>query len=384
MTRYLSLFPDLECKKNMRSLFFIFLMSTSQVFAQNQAGSSTQAGPDPLKIPPAIYKDGQFHNLYDDDEPPASFKRIFKFIGFLWGRVVGEEDAAKSAPYIQTLSLSNAAKNNTDKPSVTLLGHASTLFQMDGVNVLADPIFSQRASPVSWAGPKRYQDGVITIDTIDQLPKIDIVIISHDHYDHLDKASVLALNAQKSGAPIFLVGKGLKTWFEDIGVKHVLERDWGESYRYKTLNFTFTPAQHWAKRSLWSRNEHLWGSWFMAGQSCKFYFAGDTAYAPHFKLIENVLGKPDVAVLPVGAYEPREKFKYRHMNPLDSVKASMDLQASVNIGMHWATFALGQENPIDTPKHLSDAKTQLGLPQEAFILPAFGETKWLSCQQKPW
>ena len=255
--------------------------------------------------------------------------------------------------------------------SVTWIGHATALLRIGGMNVLTDPNFSERASPVSWAGPKRQ---VPTPYAIDQLPHIDAVLISHNHYDHLDEASVLALNQQAGGPPLFLVPAGLGPWFAERGITSVRSLEWWQSERLGPLTVHAVPAHHWSARGLTDRNRSHWAGWVVQGAGKSAYFAGDTGYSQDFTVIGEKLGPFDLALLPVGAYEPRDFMREQHIDPSEAVAIHRDVRAKVSVGIHWGTFDMADE-ALDAPlTELPRARQQAGLPDSAFRLLTHGET----------
>jgi N-acyl-phosphatidylethanolamine-hydrolysing phospholipase D len=180
----------------------------------------------------------------------------------------------------------------------------------------------------------------------EDLPRIDVVTISHDHYDHLDLPTVQRLAATHD--PLFLVPLGMKAWFVDNGMPRVEELDWWQEHEHRGVRFVCTPAQHFAQRSLWDANERLWASWAVLGRERRFYHGGDTGYFAGFEEIGRRLGPFDVAALPIGAYLPPSIMKWVHLNPEEAVQAFVDLRARTLLGMHWGTFDLADE-PLDEP-----------------------------------
>ncbi|MCZ8156389.1 MAG: MBL fold metallo-hydrolase [Leptospira sp.] len=234
-------------------------------------------------------------------------------------------------------------KQNDSKLSVTWIGHATTLIQLDGVNILTDPIWSERCSPVSFAGPKRYtQPGI----QIENLPNIDIVILSHNHYDHMDLPTLKILETKFH--PKFLVGLGNGAFLNDNGLSQVTEMDWWDEIILKGIQIHFTPTQHFSGRGLFDRDSSLWGSYALVGAKSKVYFAGDTGYYTHFKAIGQKFGSFDVAILPIGATEPRWFMAPVHIDAKEAVQAFEDLNAKFFIPMHYQTFVLSDE-PLDSP-----------------------------------
>ena len=161
-------------------------------------------------------------------------------------------------------------------PSVTWIGHATVLLRVGGLSILTDPMFSERASPISFAGPRRV---VAATPSIDALPHIDAVVLSHNHYDHLDLDSVKRLAAQPGGSPRFFVPLGLKAWFAEQGITEVDEMDWWEKRDYKGVAIHFTPVQHWSQRTLWDQNQTLWGGWVVKHPELAFFFGGEIGRA---------------------------------------------------------------------------------------------------------
>lgn len=251
---------------------------------------------------------------------------------------------------------------------LTWLGHASFLVQLGGFNILTDPHLGERASPVSWAGPRRITAAPLSAD---QLPPIDVVVISHNHYDHLDKGTVLALG----NGPAWYVPLGLKNWLNDQGITHVVELDWWqESTLPGGLSVTCLPARHFSSRTLWDRDKNLWAGWWLEAAGRRVYFAGDTDYGPHFAAIGRRLGPPDVALLPIGAYRPRWFMAPVHVDPAEAVQAHRDLGAERSIAMHWGTFILAAE-PVDEPPRLYRAAAEsAGLSPDQAVLLEHGQT----------
>ncbi|MSR13824.1 MAG: MBL fold metallo-hydrolase [Gammaproteobacteria bacterium] len=263
---------------------------------------------------------------------------------------------------------------NRDIPSVTWIGHATFLLQLGGLNILTDPHLSARASPLNFAGPRRWMPPALAFH---ELPHIDLVVLSHNHYDHLDLASVRQLNRQPQGAPKFLVPLGVKGWFVRVGISNVLELDWWEVRGFGGSSATFSPAQHWSARTTWDRNQTLWGGWRLGHPSFSFHFVGDTGYSQDFKDIADRLGPVDLAAVPIGAYDPRWFMQASHMNPEEAVQVHLDLQARRSVAMHWGTFVLTDE-PLDQPPlRLRQALHAHSLTEEDFWIFKHGETRRL-------
>jgi N-acyl-phosphatidylethanolamine-hydrolysing phospholipase D len=231
------------------------------------------------------------------------------------------------------------------------IGHSTFLIKKNGVTILTDPIFSERASPFKNIGPKRLIPPAIELDVI---PRIDVVTISHNHYDHLDINSLKKISKKHPNA-IFLVPAGDEKLLGRKKISNVYNFSWWESFDSLGLKFTFTPVQHWSKRSLFDRNKSLWGGWFVEHKDYSFYHAGDTGYSNDFIETKLRLGSPKYAFIPIGAYDPEWFMAESHVNPEDAVKIMLDLEAEKGFGMHWATFTLTDEDTIEPKIRLENA-----------------------------
>ena len=287
---------------------------------------------------------------------------------------------------------SNAPDGNPHSPAITWIGHASMLVQAGGLNVLTDPVFSERASPVQFLGPRRAQaPGIALAD----LPLIDVVLISHNHYDHLDRDSVLdiARRSKAAGKPtLFLVPLGIKAWFSDQGISNVIEMDWWDSKAYKGVEFNFTPVQHWSARSFGDRSQTLWGGYAVFAPDFHWYFSGDTGYSKDFTdTRERFVGRQtpengggfDLALIAVGAYQPRWFLSEQHVNPEEAVQIHKDLGAKRSVGVHWGTFELTDESLDQPPKDLALAVKSQGLQTQDFSVMAVGETRFFQIRLRP-
>lgn len=291
---------------------------------------------------------------------------------------------APAVAYLQA----NARAGGAMQPTVTWIGHASTLVQAGGLNLLTDPVFSERASPLSFVGPRRAQPPGLTIA---QLPRIDVVLISHNHYDHLDEASVRALAAQPGGEPLFIVPLGVEVWLAERGIRRVVALDWWQTHRPgdlgHPLEVMLTPAQHWSGRGLHDRMATLWGGFAVFTPDLHWLYTGDTGWSPDVRDIAERLqaratavgGSPqiDLALIPVGAYEPRWFMTTQHVNPDEAVRIHRALGARFSVGVHWGTFALTDEPLDQPPRDLAAARRAQGVADEAFVVLAVGETRRL-------
>ena len=275
----------------------------------------------------------------------------------------------------------NAAwlRANRTAPTLTWLGHATFLLQLGGLNFLTDPHLSARASPSNLIGPRRWMPPPLTVA---ELPHIDGVLLSHNHYDHLDTTTVKHLAQQSGGAPCFYVPLGLRQWFQRKGIENSVELDWWEETTCGAARLTFTPAQHWSARSTWDRNRSLWGGWRVDHPSFSFFFAGDTGYSRDFVDIHARLGPVDLAALPIGAYAPRWFMQVMHVDPDEAVKIKSDLHARQAVAMHWGTFVLTDEPLDEPPQRLRRALAAAAIDEREFWVMRHGETRSLDLRQE--
>jgi L-ascorbate metabolism protein UlaG (beta-lactamase superfamily) len=269
-------------------------------------------------------------------------------------------------------------------PALTWIGHATVLLQVAGVSILTDPVFSRFASPVPFAGPRRFQPPGVALDA---LPRIDVVLISHAHYDHLDLRSVRRLAQQAGGPPLFLVPAGLDAWF-DAHVPGVSSRGASPTVRALAWDthvvalpaapgfaFHFLPVQHWSNRSPFRRNDTAWGSWAVLHERFRFWFAGDLGWSDDVPRIGARFGRFDLAAIPIGAYEPRWLMRDQHVNPEEAVRVMQAVGAERAVAIHWGTFGLSDEAPAEPPRALAAARAAGGVAAERFAVLRHGETR---------
>lgn len=278
----------------------------------------------------------------------------------------------------------NARAGAAMQPSATWVGHATVLVQMAGLTVLTDPIFSERASPLRFAGPKRHQPPGVALH---ELPRVDLVLASHNHYDHLDDFSLRQLHLQAGGPPLYVVPLGLKPWLAQRGIHHAVELDWWETQRVPSpsgeVEVMLVPAQHWSARGLDDRLLTLWGGFAVLAPDFHLFYSGDTGYSRDFTDIRARLagrqreGGFDLALLPIGAYEPRWFMSNQHVNVEEAVRIHGDLGARRSLGVHWGTFELTDEALDEPPRKLVEQRREAGLAEEEFFVLAIGETRRL-------
>jgi N-acyl-phosphatidylethanolamine-hydrolysing phospholipase D len=260
-------------------------------------------------------------------------------------------------------------RGNGHVPSVTWIGHATLLVQIGGLNVLTDPHWGEMTSPVSFAGPRRLiRPGIRFQD----LPRVDAVVISHDHWDHLDEATVLRL--AREHRPKFYVPLGLGAWFRERGVDDVIEMDWWQRAQLRGVTFVCTPAQHSSGRYLHDQNKRLWSSWVVESGGRRVFFAGDTGYSPAFREIAK-LGPIDLALVPIGGYSGFKRHP-NHVNPEEAVQVFEDVGGRLMVPMHWGTFDLNREPPDEPPTRLLAEALRRGVEDRMAILSPGQTINW--------
>lgn len=264
---------------------------------------------------------------------------------------------------------------NRSERTITWIGHDSFLIQINGLNLLTDPHFTERASPVGWAGPARMMPPGLALA---QLPHIDAVLISHNHYDHLDEGSVLALQQRQSDKPPrYFVPMGVKAWFTTREIDDVVELDWWQSAEFGGATFHALPVQHFSGRGPFDRNATLWCGWAVQWPDYSLFFAGDSGYSKDFRDIGERFGGFDLSLIPIGAYDPRWFMRAMHVDPEEAVQIHHDVKSRRSIGMHWGSFVLTTEDPSEPPRRLEQAVRAAGLAQDIFSVMQHGETRWL-------
>ena len=308
-----------------------------------------------------------FQNLYPHEKP--------SFFDFLkWRLKRRSQIIVCGQDYNFTPAQNNAAflQSNHKLNTLTWIGHATVLLQMEGKNILTDPHFSTYASPLRLAGLQRVVPPGLSLK---ELPKIDMVVISHDHYDSLDTQTIEKLYDLEQGKETtFFVPLGVKRWFNRRGIRRVVELDWWESHGQEKFKITAVPAQHWSKRSLFFKNKTLWAGWVVQTKDFNFFFAGDTGYSPIFREIGRKLGPFDLSAIPIGAYEPRWFMQHHHVSPEEALQIHLDVASKKSVAIHWGTFVLTDEPLDEPPERLKTALKKKQTPDDVFLAIKHGET----------
>jgi len=342
--------------------------------------------PDPAK---PHHREHGFQNNYEEFQP-KSLSEVLR-----WRRQARRDHlpppplapTPRVTPELEWLH-ANARAGKAMVPCFTWIGHATVLVQMGGLTVLTDPMFSLRASPVRFAGPKRHTPPGIELA---QLPRVDVVLASHNHYDHLDAASVDALNRQPGGPPLFVVPLGIKPWLEGRRIRHAVELDWWDRHTVPgargDVEIALVPAQHWSSRSPRDAMATLWGGFAVLAPDCHLLYTGDTGYSRDFVDIRRHFsdrqtpeqgGGFDIALIPIGAYAPRWFMKSQHVDIEEALRIHADVGAKRSLGIHWGVFELSDEAIDEPPRKLAEVRNAQGIPEADFCTIAVGETRRLA------
>ena len=313
------------------------------------------------------YDRGRYRNRYS----AAAHGPSWEFLKFLWNmRVISAQggELPQRRPDVARL------KANRKDSTLTWIGHSSFLLQLHGLNIVTDPHLTARASPLRFAGPRRFNPPALGFA---DLPGLDIALVSHDHYDHLDETTVKRLAREHEGLS-FVVPKGLRRWFLRRGIQRVIELDLWESAEVNGARVHAVPVQHFSGRSATDRNQTLWCGFVLESRGHKVFFAGDTGYSPDFRDIAQKFAPIDLSLIPIGAYDPRQFMQPVHVNPEEAVRIHQDLQSRLSVAMHWGTFRLTLEPLDEPPRKLAEALHAGGLSPEAFVVLQHGEMRTLS------
>ena len=319
--------------------------------------------------------------------PPGSPRQTAgaaDFLPFFLRRMTGRPPAVPPG-HVLPREESRAALATTGTESLTWLGHACFLIRTGGLSILTDPFLSDHASPIPGLGPKRFVSPGLEIE---DLPPLDAVVVSHNHYDHLDARSVeriSEISSRARGAMAAIVPRGLAPFFASRRYSDVRELAWGEGTLLRrsslspslthSLSLTCLPSIHFSGRTPFDRNATLWCSWAIESPRLRLYFAGDTGYGPVFGDLGRERGPFDVALLPIGAYEPASIMKPVHLNPEEAVAAGRDLSARTLVAMHWGTIVLTDEPPFEPPERFRTAARAAGFGEDQAWVMRIGETR---------
>jgi N-acyl-phosphatidylethanolamine-hydrolysing phospholipase D len=326
------------------------------------AGEVSDLGPAPLDA------EGRFENL----SGPVSRAGARVGLPFLLRRIRNAVTGRQGAPEVVANDGAFLRENaGHSVPTVTWVGHATVLVQMGGVSFLTDPIWSKTAMPYKWLGRERFVPPGVALDA---LPRIDFVLISHNHYDHLDLPTLERI-ARRGDGTRFLVPRENGELLRSRGIEAVEELDWGETRAIAGVEVVCLPAQHWSRRGLFDARRALWSSWAVIANERRFYFSGDTGYFAGFSEIGAALGPFDLAAVAIGAYEPQAMMRPYHLDPEQAARAARDLQAERVVGVHFGTFDLSDEPLDEPPRRFRAAARELGYADtDAWIL-RIGETR---------
>lgn len=322
--------------------------------------------------------DGSFRNPWPDSEP-RGWLDVLRWMG--QRRMQSRAPTPRRGSFPMAAPAISHPRAGVTDFAATWIGHATVLLQYGGLNVLTDPVFSQRAFPVQWIGPRRVMDPALQLDA---LPPLDIVLLSHSHYDHLDRLAVKRI-ARAHPQATWIVPLGLGAYIRGWSVREIVELDWWQETRISGLRVTATPARHFSARRLGDRNKTLWSGFAFEKDGTRSYFAGDTAYHPEFGEIGARCGPFDFVIIPIGAYDPRWFMHVVHVDPEEAVQIYQDLVAPhagtplpLMLAIHWGTFRLTDE-PMDEPPQRTAARWQAArLDADRLWIARFGETRPLS------
>jgi N-acyl-phosphatidylethanolamine-hydrolysing phospholipase D len=319
---------------------------------------------------------GRWHHTADGfRNPPGSPTPGGDFgdwSSFFLRRLTDREEVAVPADHVLPAAeaLDGVVNRRSDRDRLTWLGHASFVLRLDGVAILTDPYLSPYASPLPPLGPKRFVPPGLPVE---RLPPIDLLLLSHNHYDHMDLPTIEALAGKERievVVPLRLAG-----YFRERGYRRVRELDWYQGATVAGLEITALPAIHFSKRTPFDRNRTLWTGYAIQSRAKRVYFAGDTAYGPVFQELGREIARFDVGLVPIGAYEPRELMQGSHATPEETVRIAQELGIARMVGMHWGTIRLTEEPPFEPRGRFRAAAAAAGYREDAAWVMRIGETR---------
>lgn len=318
-------------------------------------------------------EDGTFGN------PPGSPERDFTLgtmASFLWGRFTDDQVHTPGPDVMMPGADARWTLAAAGNPSITWLGHASFLIRLHGQTVLTDPFLGVNAGPAGF-GPKRLAPPPIGVA---DLPPVDLLLVSHNHYDHLDLATVEKLDGKDRMTVV--VPLGLKPFFVDLGYKNVVELDWWQRHRLGALEVQALPAVHFSGRGFLDRNRTLWASFAIRSKDLNLWFSGDTAAGAVFDVIGRRAGPFDLAMVGIGAYEPRVIMKSSHATPEEAIDIARAVGAARAVAMHWGTIKLTPEDPFEASQRFKAAAKASGYGEDNAWVMKIGETRQLKALEK--
>ena len=323
-------------------------------------------------------QDGSFRNPWPDSEP-RGWRDVLR-----WSLQRRRQALPPSPPRgsFPTATPAISSPHASDAEfAATWIGHSTVLMQVGGLNLLTDPVFSQRAFPVQWAGPRRIMDPALTLDA---LPPLDVVLLSHTHYDHLDKPAVRQIATAHPHAT-WVVPLGVGAYIRGWGAREIVEMDWWQETVVDGVRVTATPARHFSARRLGDRNKTLWCGFAFELEGKRVFFAGDTAYHPEFREVGARCGPFDFVMIPIGAYDPRWFMHVVHADPEEAVQIYQDLVSPhptkpppLMLGIHWGTFRLTDESMDEPPRRTAERWRAAALNEDRLWIARFGETRSLA------
>lgn len=352
----------------------VLLFVIGFIFMQVSPQFGGKPSPGQIKI---FQNSGHYENGVFQNETPTSMDMGFsKFMSVLKDYIVGIPNNAPKTLLpvlpIDSLEIVNRPDSIT---RLTWFGHSAFLLEIQGKNILIDPMFGDTPSPHPWLGRSRFTEGLPI--AIEKLPKIDAVIFSHDHYDHLDYGSILKLKEKVNQFYTPLgVGIHLAAW--GVPTENIHELNWWDEIKFEGLTFKCAPARHFSGRGLGDRFSTLWASWIIQGDKHNIYFSGDSGYGPHFKAIGEKYGPFDFAMMECGQYDKR--WDNIHMMPEETAQAAVDVNTKLFMPIHWASFVLALHTWKDPIERVIKKASELGIP---IATPRIGEPIILELPEKP-
>jgi N-acyl-phosphatidylethanolamine-hydrolysing phospholipase D len=347
-----------HCSTEVMRITRLFIFFVPLIMIVSYAGSER----------PLHHTDNGFRNPWFSDDDKRSFTDLLKW---QWDRRI-RKNVVKPDRYNFNVVPSDYVNPPQSMYSgmLTWVGHSTFLIQVAGMNILTDPVWSDRVGPARFLGPKRHSPPGIPWE---KLPQIHAVVVSHNHYDHMDRSTLERLD--KEFSPAFIVPLGNKKLLDEWGIQNSTEMDWGDTHTIGEIEFVCTPAQHFSQRWLNDHNEMLWSSWIIKAPHATFFFGGDTGYFPGFTDIGEQYGPIDIALIPIGAYLPRWFMRPVHVDPAEALQAFIDLNARYFGAMHWGTFDQADELLDEPPRELIRAADSLHVDSNRVWIFAFGESR---------